>query len=115
MATKKKNSDVNHTNVTEEVEEVVEEVIEEPKEEPKEKVKEEVKEEVKKITSINKTITTLNRVELYKGNKVSPQRAGFLNPGITVPYVTIQQNFIDLDDKKYVKRSDEGTRYIVNG
>ena len=108
MATKKKNSEVNHTDVTEEVEEVVEEVIEEPKEE-------EPKKEVKETTSINKTITTLNRVELYKGNKVNPQRAGFLNPGITVPYVTMQQNFIDLNDEKYVKRSDEGTRYIVNG
>jgi hypothetical protein len=95
--------------VTEEVEEVVEKVIEEPKEE----IKEEPKEETKKTAS--KTITTLNRVELYKGNKVSPQRAGFLNPGITVPYVTMQQNFIILDDEKYVKRSDEGTRYIVNG
>lgn len=105
MATKKKNSEVNHTNVTEEVEEVVEKVIEEPKEE--------IKEEPKKTAS--KTITTLNRVELYKGNKVNPQRAGFLNPGITVPYVTMQQNFIILDDEKYVKRSDEGTRYIVNG
>lgn len=105
MATKKKNSEVNHTNVTEEVEEVVEEIIEEPKEEPKEEVKE----------TTSKTITTLNRVELYKGNKINPQRAGFLNPGITVPYVNIQQNFIDLDDEKYVKRSDEGTRYIVNG
>ena len=105
MATKKKNSEVNHTNVTEEVEEVVEEVIEKPKEE--------IKEEPKKTAS--KTITTLNRVELYKGNKVSPQRAGFLNPGITVPYVTMQQNFIILNDEKYVKRSDEGTRYIING
>lgn len=105
MATKKKNSEVNHTNVTEEVEEVVEKVIKEPKEE--------IKKEPKKTAS--KTITTLNRVELYKGNKVSPQRAGFLNPGITVPYVTMQQNFIILNDEKYVKRSDEGTRYIVNG
>lgn len=108
MATKKKNSEVNHTDVTEEIEEVVEEVIEEPKEE-------DPKKEVKETTSTNKTITTLNRVELYKGNKVSPQRAGFLNPGITVSYITMQQNFIILDDEKYVKRSDEGTRYIING
>ena len=106
MATKKKNSEVNHTDVTEEVEEIVEEVTEEPKEEAKKEVKE---------TVSTKTITTLNRVELYKGNKVNPQRAGFLNPGITVPYVTMQQNFIDLDNEKYIKRSDEGTRYIVNG